>query len=158
QVVLDGVLEGGDLADGLTDGEVLLEPLGSALGQVGDRAQQLIAAGEDRGRLGLEALDVSGELLDLGQQLLLLLTLGRRDPFAEGLLLGAGGLEGGGGLAPAGVGLEHGVDDDVIAAPSTLGLTDDVGVLAQSPQIEQCTRVPALRVGSTLAEWTSPCC
>src|SRR5690625_7906449 len=37
QVVLDGVLEGGDLADGLTDGEVLLEPLGSALGQVGDR-------------------------------------------------------------------------------------------------------------------------
>src|SRR5699024_1116511 len=146
------------LAAGLPAGPVLLEPLGGALGAVGARAQQLIAAGEDRGRLGLAALDVRGELLDLGQQLLLLLTLGRRDPFAEGLLLGSGGLEGGGGLAPAGVGLEHGVDEGVIAAPSTLGLTDDVGVLAQLPQIDHCTRVPALRVGSTLAEWTSPCC
>src|SRR5699024_9127117 len=106
-----------------------------------------------------EPLHVGGELLDLGQQRLLLIARRLGDLLAEGLLLGARGLERRGGLAPADVGLEHGVHGGGVASTSPLGVADGFGVLAQVPQIDHCTRVPAPASvhAATLTAWTSPC-
>ena len=155
EVILDREVEARDLADGLADDEVLLEPLGRTLGEVRDLAQRGVAGGERLARLALEPLHIGGQLLHLGQQRLLLLALRLRDLLAEGLLLGARGLVGGGGLAPARIGLEHRVDGGLVAPPGPLGRSDDVGILAQEPQIDHCSRVPA-RAGtpaSSLGGW-----
>src|SRR5699024_10026062 len=100
--------------------------------------------------LGLEPLDIGGELLDLCQQRLLLLALRLGDLLAEGLLLGARGFERRGGLAPADVRLEHRVHGGGVTATRPLGVTDGFGVLAQVPQIDHCSRVPARTGASTL--------
>src|SRR5690606_23938783 len=144
-------------ADGLADHEVLLEALGGALGDVRDLAQRRVTGGERLAGLGLEPLHIGRELLHLGQQRLLLLALGLRDLLAEGLLLGARGLEGRSLLAPQDVGLEDRVDGGGVAPPCPLGVTDGLRVLAQLPQIDHCSRVPGPRPADILRSWTSPC-
>src|SRR5699024_4944628 len=150
EVVLDRVVEARHLAHVLAHGEVVLEPLGGALGEVRDLAQRGVADGERLPGLGLEPLDIGGELLDLCQQRLLLLALRLGDLLAEGLLLGARGFERRGGLAPADVRLEHRVHGGGVTATRPLGVTDGFGVLAQVPQIDHCSRVPARTGASTL--------
>ena len=97
----------------------------------------------------LEALDVGRELLDLGQQCLLLLARGLGDLLAEGLLLGARGFEGPGRLAPARIGRQHGVDGGGVSSARPLGIADGIGILSQEPQIDHCTRVPAQARGAS---------
>jgi hypothetical protein len=143
-------------AAGLEDLEVLLTARGRLVGrEVGDRHDRVVPRLLGLALRGLETLDLGGEVLDLGEQRLLLLALRGGDLLAPLLLLGPACLEVGDRLAACGVGGERTVD--VVAGEPALGLgcLHAVGVVTQHTGVDHgqslCGRAPAPRSSS------SPC-
>ena len=88
---------------------------------------------------GLGLLDLGGQRLGPGEQLLLLLALRLRDQLAELLLLAALGLELHDRLPARGVGRERPVHDLVGQAPLGLGGSYAVGVVSEDARVDHGT-------------------
>ncbi len=136
-MVLRLEVEGGQLADGLERDEVVLTAGGHAvLHDVGDREVRAIE-GLLRGvLLGLEFLDLRGQLLGTVEQRGALLGGRLADLLAQGLLLGACVVAGEDRGATGGVGLEQHVDEARVLPPHTLRLADGVGILAEELEVD----------------------
>ena len=138
-MVADGVQgrPGADLAQGdevvLTAGRGVRDDV--RYRQVGGPERRL-----GRGHRRLGRLDLGGQLLRTSQQSGFLVALGRRDGLAQGLLLGAQGLERADRRPPRPVGGEQVVDGGLRLAPQPLAGTDEVGLVAQDAEVDHGNR------------------
>ncbi len=131
----------------LLDDRVVLLAAGrrGVVGEVGDGPDRLVPLGlcGDACRLGV--LHARGELLDLGEQRLLLVALRLGDEGSAGLLLGTPGLEVGDRPAPRGVGRQRPVDHVVGQLALGLGGAHAVGVVTEDAGIDHAVRLSAGR-------------
>ena len=124
-------------ADRLEHDEVVLAA-GRRLvgGEVRDRHDRVLPGLLGLALRGLGRLDLGGERLGAGEQLLLLLALGLRDLLAQLLLLGALGLEVRDRRAAGRVGGQRPVDDLVGQPALGLGGADAVGVVTEDARVD----------------------
>ena len=130
----------------------------AVLDQVGDGAEQFLLGGLGDVGLGRGGLDRGRQLLDLGEEGLLLLALGLRDLLAEDILFGPEVLEADQRRAPGGVRGDDRVHHGFVGAAGALAGTELVRIFAEVFYVDHQTRVsnpvtacPASQAGTALA-------